>query len=91
MSDSEKLRTAYEECFSSDLGEKVLLDLMRRFHVGVSSHVSGDPHETAFREGERHVVLHILDMLGERGDARRLNDMLDRAHYENYEVYMRDD
>ena len=77
-----KRREDYETVFSTKVGGRVLADLMATFHMGRSSHMSGDACETAFREGERHVVLHILDMLGNRGDADWLNDKLDQGEIE---------
>ena len=55
---------------------------MADFHVGRSSHAAGDSHETAFREGERHVVLHIMSMVGQRGDPEWMNDKLDQGQIE---------
>ncbi len=72
----------YETVFASKAGQRVLADLMAQFHMGRSSHMSGDSHETAFREGERHVVLHILDMMGKRSNPDWLNDKLDQGEIE---------
>ena len=55
---------------------------MATFHMGRSSHASGDPYETAFREGERHVVLHILNMMGNRSDPEWINNKLDQGEIE---------
>ncbi len=75
-------REDYETVFSSEAGRRVLADLMATFHMGRSSHVPGDSTETAFREGERHVVLHVLDMLANRGDAEWINEKLDQGEIE---------
>lgn len=72
----------YETVFASAAGARVLADLMTQFHIGRSSHMSGDSHETAFREGERHVVLHIFDMMGKRSNPEWLNDKLDQGEIE---------
>ncbi len=72
----------YETAFSSLEGQRVLADLMANFHMGRSSHAAGDSHETAFREGERHVVLHILNMTGKRSDPSWINDKLDQGEIE---------
>lgn len=48
------LLIAYKHVFGSEMGKKVLLDLMNQFHV-VNPH-QGDP----LAEGQRSVVLHIL-------------------------------
>ena len=75
-------RADYVSVFSKKEGAKVLADLMATFHMGRSSHASGDPYETAFREGERHVVLHILNMLGKRSDPEWINNKLDQGEIE---------
>jgi len=72
----------YETVFSTEAGSRVVADLMAQFNVGRSSHTSGDSHETAFREGERHVILHVLHMLGKRGDPEWINDKLDQGEIE---------
>lgn len=75
-------REDYETVFSSASGKRVVADLMATFHVGRSSHVAGDSHETAFREGERHVVSHIIYMLGKRSDSSWINEKLDQGEIE---------
>jgi hypothetical protein len=45
---------AFKHTFSTEMGRKVLFELMNRFHV-LNEH-SGDP----FAEGQRSVVLFIL-------------------------------
>ena len=75
-------RSDYETVFSSEVGQRVLADLMAHFHMGRSSHTGGDSHETAFREGERHVVLHILNMTGKRSDPEWTNKQLDQGEIE---------
>ena len=75
-------RADYETVCSSEAGNRVLSDLIATSHTGRSSHVSGDSHETAFREGERHVILHILDMVSKRGDPEWINDKLDQGEIE---------
>ena len=77
-----KRKQDYETLFSSNNGVRVLSDLMTAFHMGRSSHTGGDSHETAFREGERHVVLHILNMCGKRSDPNWINDKLDQGEIE---------
>ena len=78
----EKRREDYKTVFASGAGQRVLADLMAQFHIGRSSHMSGDSHETAFREGERHAVLHILDMTGKRSTPDWLNEKLDQGEIE---------
>jgi hypothetical protein len=52
----------YQRVFKSDDGEKLLEDLEKRCNVHATS-FSLDSHETAFREGQRSVVLFIKSTL----------------------------
>lgn len=72
----------YETVFSTDAGQRVIADLMSKFNIGRSSHTPGDPYETAFREGERHVVMNIIYMLGKRSDPQWVSDKLDQGEIE---------
>jgi len=58
----EDLRNSYRLIFGANDGETVLADLQARFHCHSPS-FSPDSHETAFREGQRSVVLFIQNML----------------------------
>jgi hypothetical protein len=53
---------SYQATFTSVEGEKVLLDLMKNHHM-MGSTFCKDPYDSAFREGERAVVLRILSIL----------------------------
>lgn len=50
----------YQRVFNSEDGKIVLRDLMKVCHLADLSMLDGDTHETAFREGERSVILRIL-------------------------------
>lgn len=52
---------AYRQVFSTEQGEKVLNDLVKRFMLRSSMHDT--PTVMAFREGERNIVLTILAAL----------------------------
>jgi len=52
----------FQRVFKSPDGEKVLEDLEKRCNIHTSS-FSQDPYETAFREGQRSVVLFIKSTL----------------------------
>ena len=56
------LRAAYKFILESNDGEVILEDLALRFHIHAAV-FSNDPHETAFRDGQRSVVLFIQNML----------------------------
>jgi hypothetical protein len=58
----EDTRELYKEVFTSVQGERILEDLGVRF-CEHSTTFSVDPNETAYREGQRTVVLFIKSML----------------------------
>ena len=61
----EELRAAYKLILKSKDGERVLADLEARYHINGST-FSVDPCETAYREGQRTVVLFLKSMLKEQ-------------------------
>ena len=62
----------YKEVFTTVQGEQVLEDMGVRF-CEHSSTFSVDPNETAYREGQRTVLLFIRSMLRDR---KQLEDMI---------------
>ena len=56
------LHKDYHEVFKSEKGKRVLHDLMETSHV-LSSSFDPNPYEMARMEGERNVVLRILQIL----------------------------
>ena len=60
----EDLRAAYKTLLNSKDGQIVMKDLQARYHIHGST-FSIDPNETAYREGQRTVVLFLLSMLQE--------------------------
>ena len=64
----EDLRTLYKVVLNNEDGHKVLNDLAARFHVHGST-FSNEPTETAYREGQRTVVLFLLSMLREQKES----------------------
>ena len=66
----EELKLAYRRTFNTDDGQKVLDDLMKRFSFGATTFVSGDPHTSAFNEGQRAAVLLITRMLSEEKERQ---------------------
>jgi len=67
----EDTKELYKEVFTSVQGERILEDLGVRF-CEHSSTFSVDPNETAYREGQRTVVLFIKSMLR---DQKQLEEM----------------
>lgn len=53
------LRNAYKRTFEGDDGEIVLGDLKKICFYNTTT-MSADPYVTAFQEGQRAVILHIL-------------------------------
>jgi len=60
--DVRAIRDAYQLVFNSEDGQKVLEDLKKRFHIH-GTVFSTEPTDTAYREGQRTVVLFIQSML----------------------------
>jgi|TARA_R110000787_G_scaffold77220_3_gene169875 hypothetical protein len=61
----EELRAAYKLILNTKDGQAILADLEARYHVNGST-FSVDPCETAYREGQRTVVLFLKSMLKEQ-------------------------
>tara|TARA_R100000808_G_C2152677_1_gene162284 strand:+ start:4403 stop:4615 length:213 start_codon:yes stop_codon:yes gene_type:complete len=59
------LRAAYKFILESNDGEVIMEDLELRFHIRTPV-FSNDPYETAFRDGQRSVILFMQNMLKER-------------------------
>jgi hypothetical protein len=74
---------SYQATFNSLEGQKVLLDMMKEHHM-LSSSFCKDPYDSAFKEGERAVVLRILSILKVNVDdlAKKIEASL--KHEESY-------
>ena len=64
--DLKQLTIDYKQTFTSESGNKVLEDLKKRCSFNSTTFVQGDSHDTAFREGQRAVVLFINNMLNKK-------------------------
>ncbi len=62
----EALQTVYRQVFNSVEGQRVISDLQRRYHINATTFERGDPHYSAFLEGQRDVVLTIMHLMGDR-------------------------
>lgn len=60
---AEAVRLAYRRAFADDTGQLLLDDLSQVCHAGSTTFVEGDAVTTAFREGQRSVLLHVASML----------------------------
>lgn len=74
---------AYRAVFGTEEGKIVLYDLIKQHNV-LNSTFSKDPHEHAFKEGERNTVLRILTLL--KIDPVQLDALIEkgRAIEESY-------
>jgi hypothetical protein len=81
------IAAAYQTLLAGPKGKLIVQDLMSRGHV-LSPHVpldQVDPYTIAFREGERNMVLYILQKL--QIDLKKLQDMIEeRKEEEHYYV-----
>lgn len=64
----------YKATFGTEQGKRVLDDLMGFCHMLHTSYIPERPIETAYREGERNVLLRILSMM--ETDMERLKQMI---------------
>lgn len=72
-----ELRQLYAIVFGSEEGQKVMAHLQAQTHFLMPSHTPGDPYETAFRDGERNVMLGIIAMIqpfDEQVETKRIED-----------------
>ncbi len=54
---------AYRTTFSSRSGKIVLKDLIEMHYMLITSFVPGDPYATTLNEGERNVVIRVLQQI----------------------------
>jgi len=69
---NEELSGHYRRVFTSEGGQVVLEHLKLCHNFYRTSQVKGDPHESAFQEGQRFVVLNILKMLEEKPKMQQI-------------------
>lgn len=74
----------YRDTFNSVDGAWVLRDLMVRYYAAGTT-MCGSPEEMAFREGQRAVVLDIMNKLGIAKDPDRYLKELDHANRDRSE------
>tara|TARA_R110002167_G_scaffold330346_1_gene537009 strand:+ start:284 stop:505 length:222 start_codon:yes stop_codon:yes gene_type:complete len=62
--DLKKIKSIYKITFDSPEGQKVLADLKSAYyHRG--SYSKNDSHETSYREGQRSVLIRIINLIKE--------------------------
>lgn len=57
------LKQDYIDIFTSYKGKKVLWSLMKFSGFMAPSHTIGDPYHTAFIDGQKNMILHILNKI----------------------------
>lgn len=73
----------YSKFFNTESGKRVMRDLIRKHHVMTPSYSQTSDRETAFREGQRYVVLNIMRIC--KLDPNSYGEMIESAkeEYEN--------
>lgn len=54
----------FQKAFATDSGKMVLKHLSLTCHENEPTYVEGNTHGTAYKEGQRSIILHIRAMLG---------------------------
>jgi len=62
-----QLKTDYQSTFDTKEGKRVLDDLKSAYYHRGS--FCKDPHETSFREGQRSVIIRIINLIKEDKDV----------------------
>lgn len=76
----------YQSTFGSIEGKKILYHLMQMNHVLGSCMVAGDPYQSAFKEGERNVILKILAIL--KQDPAKILEQIEQNGKETENDYV---
>jgi hypothetical protein len=58
-----QLKQDYQITFSSKEGERVLADITSAYYH--RSSFKNDPYETAYREGQRSVIIRVINLIKE--------------------------
>ncbi len=71
--DKDLISTAYKHVFNGGQSAQIVLeDLIREGRLNHVSFLPGDTHGTAFNEGKKYMLLHVLKMLAEEKDLPKL-------------------
>jgi len=71
--DLKQIKAVYKITFDSPEGQKVLADLKSAYyHRG--SYTKNDSHETSYREGQRSVLIRIINLIKEDKNVWWTND-----------------
>lgn len=70
---AEQRKQAYKTVFNTEAGSDVLHDLAKVCNAYTTSHVQGDPAQTALNEGKRAVYLYIMKVLESQNEIVHRN------------------
>lgn len=73
----------YKELFGTQIGQKVLFDLMKQHGVLSQCYVPGDSHSSAFNDGARTVILRIMKR--SKIDVKKMMRILEEINKEQEE------
>ena len=75
-------RKSFKEVFSGEEGQDVIAMLANAHYVFRTSHAN-DPYTSAWQEGQRTVVMEIINLVGaDLGSIRKRIDMQEQARVE---------
>lgn len=85
MMEELRIHRCYVVVFNTPEGREVLKHLARKCHLSSPTFVRGDERESAFREGQRHVILSILRYLNKDHDQiiNHIEEGLQDANHED--------
>ena len=63
-----QLKQDYQITFSSKEGERVLADITSAYYH--RSSFKNDPYETAYREGQRSVLIRVINLMKENKNVK---------------------
>lgn len=66
--DHKQLKQDYQNTFDTPEGKRVFADLNSAYYHR-SSYTKDDPYETTFREGQRSVIIRIINLIKEEKDV----------------------
>lgn len=76
------LTADYQATFGTEHGKRVLQDLMKKGGMLDSNYVPNDSYGTAYNEGARSLVLHIIKLL--KLDVKKLHKLVTETTEEEY-------
>jgi hypothetical protein len=70
------IQRSYRQVFNTEDGKVVLSHLMKNGFVTRTTHVAGDPHQSAMNEGSRRIVLSILAFMHK--DEKQMQEQIEQ-------------